>query len=252
MPFQQAAAAYTCKRGRDLVLHMRVAVNQSITLRRRMVRVGAPMYDLWLAQTSPKTVEARRSRQNQVCLAFLIQKRERCDAGQSHGSWLVIGFWFLNVPFFGTNVTGYTWSWRKRFYSHFHITYPGMFTVYLRLFVFLRLCRSHHLCLCEWSQVEEVRHTCHTAQRVRPHSCITIFISYLLYRWSPGTSTYFIFSYLYSALYEQLVPAWNSTSSLHFSRAINSNITTKLHNVVPGCGGTSLTRKKETARQGFG
>ena len=37
IPLQQAAAAYTCKTGRDLV---RVAVYQSITMRRRMIRVA--------------------------------------------------------------------------------------------------------------------------------------------------------------------------------------------------------------------
>ena len=54
--FQQAAAAYACRMGRDLV---RVAVYQFITMRRRMrmIRVGALMYGLWLAQNSPKTVE---------------------------------------------------------------------------------------------------------------------------------------------------------------------------------------------------
>ena len=47
MPFQQAAAAaYTCKMGRDLVLYIRVAVYQSVTMRRRTIRVGALVYGL--------------------------------------------------------------------------------------------------------------------------------------------------------------------------------------------------------------
>ena len=41
--------------GRDLV---RLAVYQSITTRRRMMRVGALMYGLWLALNSPKKVES--------------------------------------------------------------------------------------------------------------------------------------------------------------------------------------------------
>ena len=83
----RSSLLYTCKMGRDLV---RVAVYQSITIRRRMIRVGALMYGLWLAQNSPKTVQARQSRQNQVYLAFSSQKQVRCDAGQWPGSWHVI------------------------------------------------------------------------------------------------------------------------------------------------------------------
>ena len=52
---KQPIRGYTCKMGRDLV---RVAVYQSITIRRRMMRVGALMYGLWFAQSSPKTVES--------------------------------------------------------------------------------------------------------------------------------------------------------------------------------------------------
>ena len=43
IPFQQAAAAYTCKMGRALV---RLAVYQSITMIRRMIRVQTLMYGL--------------------------------------------------------------------------------------------------------------------------------------------------------------------------------------------------------------
>ena len=55
IPFQQVAAAYTCKMRRDLVLYTRysgvyvyVAVFQPITMRRCMIRVVALMYDHWL------------------------------------------------------------------------------------------------------------------------------------------------------------------------------------------------------------
>ena len=44
LPFQQGAAATcTCKMGKDLVLYMREAVYQSITMR-RMICVGALIY----------------------------------------------------------------------------------------------------------------------------------------------------------------------------------------------------------------
>ena len=63
----------TWKMGRDLV---RVAVYQSITMRRRMIRVGALMYGLWLAQISPITVEKLDSRQNKMYLAFQARKQK--------------------------------------------------------------------------------------------------------------------------------------------------------------------------------
>ena len=60
--------------------------------------------------------------------------------------------------------------------------------------------------------------------------------SYVLYRWSSGTFTYPLCSYLYSAWYElvptwkyQLVLTWSSSSGLNFPRAIRAHITAKLH-----------------------
>ena len=45
-PFQHVAAAYTYRMGRYLVLYTRVAVYQPITMRSRMIRVGALIYGL--------------------------------------------------------------------------------------------------------------------------------------------------------------------------------------------------------------
>ena len=65
--------------GRYLV---RVALSNSIAMRRRMIRVGALMYGLRLTQNSLKQLKARQSRQNQVYLAFSSKKQVRCEAGQ--------------------------------------------------------------------------------------------------------------------------------------------------------------------------
>ena len=63
---------------------------------RRMIRVGALMYGLWLAQNSPKQWKARQSRQNQVYLAFSSQNKNRYDGTLANrrapGVWFVLGF----------------------------------------------------------------------------------------------------------------------------------------------------------------
>ena len=93
--------------------YVRVAVYQSITIRRHMIRVGTLMYGLWLARHRQKQLKARQSRQNQLYLAFSGQKQVRCEVGQSQGSWRVICTWLQIVPVFGTKVTRYTFLWQK-------------------------------------------------------------------------------------------------------------------------------------------
>ena len=109
IPIQQAAAANTCRMGRDVV---RVAVYQSNTMSRRIVRFGALRYGLWLAQNSPKQFKARQSRQNQVNPAISSQKRDvRLANLRAPGVWFVLGlrmYLFLapkwpSIPVFGKN-----------------------------------------------------------------------------------------------------------------------------------------------------
>ena len=67
------------------------------------------------------------------------------------------------------------------------------------------------------------RYAIRTSQRVRTHSYIHTYAT-----GEPGTSTYHIFSYIYSA-WNELVPACNSSAGWNLSLAIREHITTKLH-----------------------
>ena len=76
----------------------------------------------------------------------------------------------------------------------------------------------------------QIRHTC-----VTKDTCAFI-NSYVLYRWSSGTSTNSIFSNSYSAWYKlvpawkyELVPAWDSSCDLNFSLGIRAHTATTLH-----------------------
>ena len=81
------------KMGRDLV---RVAVYQSTTMRRRMIRVGAPIYGRWLAQNSPTTVENYIDKVDKTLCTWPFQAKNRYDVRLANrrapGVWFALGF----------------------------------------------------------------------------------------------------------------------------------------------------------------
>ena len=124
---------------RDLV---RVAAYQSITIRCRMIRVGALMYGLWLAQNSPKTVDSYIDNVHKTRGTWPCQAKNRYDMRLANrrapGAWFVLGFriyLFLapkwpGIPTFGKknyrNIPGTWYIANTRYQVLFYAVYSSM------------------------------------------------------------------------------------------------------------------------------
>ena len=102
--------------GRKPELYIRVAVYQSITMRNCMIRVGALMYGLWLAQIRQKQlIDWKLDKVDKTGCTWPFQAKNRYDVTLANrkapGVWFVLGFTmylFLapkwpGIPFFGKN-----------------------------------------------------------------------------------------------------------------------------------------------------